>query len=637
MGSRVDVLWYGGDWYAGTLGDFNNITGLCQVQYDDGDMKWHDLSLDTWRPHIAPTPSSVVAALMVEAPSQEEEDRGVEGLSQLTEEGQRVDPAVLDVGATELAEEKAAAMEAAAATMNTEEVGGGVYVGVGATELAEEEAVEMEAAAATMNTEGAGGEALEMCSDGNGHSAAARIPASRGSLVVDAAGCINLQPLARAETEFPDLWQWKTASSGQLWRSLYGWMSGVSGITLYLQLQILVKSSDVWFHAHHWAIGVDQTPRLLQEDGSFASLPAGRRACQLPHFSVVLLLSLLQASESCETMFAEEFTTAGEMLPSEISKELQSRPRKAYTVAIKKYVKHAITYQLLPWSLARTTEESGPVFLRALLTTFFPEQANRASVCVVVEPGGELSMYHAALQDLTDATKVMEYLATSVDTNELQLCHERLLEMSVASHADTQYKAVISVRQWQNQADKEREKLKRAKSIGDLDKRAARAARDKALEKRQCFSLGFIEMCEDETFLKQVIRVAQTGLTIGGHVMPAIKWGKKCCCLLPMHQADCWQRASMIYKFNSDHFFHLYVHQMLAEGVFNMHDHNQMNVTADFKKAAVNMKVDNRMRERDKIREREAKSEREREREWFDAHLVNPKIEYDEFLKILTV
>jgi len=30
---------------------------------------------------------------------------------------------------------------------------------------------------------------------------------------------------------------------------------------------------------------------------------------------------------------------------------------------------------------------------------------------------------------------------------------------------------------------------------------------------------------------------------------------------------------------------------MLAEGVFNMHDHNEMNVTADFKKAAVNMKV----------------------------------------------
>ena len=30
---------------------------------------------------------------------------------------------------------------------------------------------------------------------------------------------------------------------------------------------------------------------------------------------------------------------------------------------------------------------------------------------------------------------------------------------------------------------------------------------------------------------------------------------------------------------------------MLVEGVFNMHDHNKMNVTADFKRAAVNMKV----------------------------------------------
>ena len=60
-----------------------------------------------------------------------------------------------------------------------------------------------------------------------------------------------------------------------------------------------------------------------------------------------------------------------------------------------------------------------------------------------------------------------------------------------------------------------------------------------------------------------------------------------------MHKEDCWKVAEQIYQFNSDHFFHLYVHQMLAEGVFNMHDHNEMNinVTADFKKAAVNMKV----------------------------------------------
>ena len=468
---------------------------------------------------------------------------------------------------------------------------------VGAAELAEEKVEEMAAAAAAINMAEAGGEVLEMCSN---HTAtcntATRTIATRtatgASLVVDADGCIKLKPLAAALTESPHLWQWKTGSSGQLWRSLYSWMSGVSGPTLYLQLQILVKSSDVWFHAHHWAIGVDPTPRLLQADGSFAPLPAGRRACQLPHFSVLLLLSLLQASESCTTMFAEEFKTAEQMLPAEISEELQSRPRKAYTAAIKKYTKHAVTYQLLPWSLARTTEESGPVFLRALLCTFFPEQATTSELWVAMEPDSELEMYNAALQDLTDPTDVMGYLATSNDAPELQLCHARLLEMSIESHADKQYKAVIAVKQWQNQAYKELNNLKRAKIIGDLDKCAARAVRNKALENKECFSIGFLEMCNNSAaFLKQVTRVAQSGLAISGRAVPAIKWGEQCSCMLPMHKEDCWQVADKIYQFNSDHFFHLYVHQMLAEGVFNMHDHNEMNVTAEFKKAAVNMKV----------------------------------------------
>lgn len=164
--------------------------------------------------------------------------------------------------------------------------------------------------------------------------------------------------------------------------------------------------------------------------------------------------------------------------------------------------------------------------------------------------------------------------------------------MSIESHTDKQYKAVISVKQWQNQADKERNNLKRAKSIGELDKCAARAVRNEAIENKECFSVGFLEMCSNSAaFLKQVTRVAQTGMTISGRAVPAIKWGKQCCCILPMHKEDCWKVADKIYQFNSDHFFHLYVHQMLAEGVFNMHDHNEMNVTADFKKAAVNMKV----------------------------------------------
>ena len=78
--------------------------------------------------------------------------------------------------------------------------------------------------------------------------------------------------------------------------------------------------------------------------------------------------------------------------------------------------------------------------------------------------------------------------------------------------------------------------------------------------------------------------------------MAAIKWGPKCPCMLPMHRPDCWKVADKVYQFSSDKFFHLYVHQMLAEGVFNMHDHNKMNVSADLKKAAVNMEVNKERR-----------------------------------------
>ena len=315
----------------------------------------------------------------------------------------------------------------------------------GTVELAEETAAKFGAAGAALAMAEAGGEVLTMCADVPVAKEAEKETFFRASTVVDADGRIKLEPLDGLE--YADLWQWKTGTSGQLWQSLYGWMSGTCGLVLYLQLQMLVKSSAVWFHAHHWAIGTDPTPRLLQKDGSFAPLPAGRRACQLPEFSLSLLLSLLQASESCETLFAEEYVTIDAMLPTEIAGEMKARPAKAYKAAIKKYTKHAMTYQMLPSSLARMTEDSGPVFLRAVISVFFPDVAIQAGVQAVVEPGSEADEYHAALQDITDPELIMHYLATASSPLETQLCHERFLEMAIEANAVTQYKAVIAERQ----------------------------------------------------------------------------------------------------------------------------------------------------------------------------------------------
>lgn len=368
-------------------------------------------------------------------------------------------------------------------------------------------------------------------------------------------------------------------------------MSGTCGLVLYLQLQILVKSSAIWFQAHHWAIGADSTPRILQGDGSFAPLTAGRRACQLPDFSLSLLSSLLRASEHCGAVFADEYTTMDAMLPSKIADEMKSRPPKAYKAAIKKYTKHAVTYQMLPWSLARITEDSGPVFLLALLCMFFPVVATRAGVVPTTEPDSDADEYHAALQDTTDPQLAMRYLSTVEEDLEIQLCHERLLEMATEAHADSQYKAVIAVSQWHYQAQKEERGSKRAKGITNQDKAAARAARAKSLSGKECFSLGFLELCQSPTFMDEVVRVAQTGMEISSCTLPAVKWGQQCNCKLPVHKHDCWTIAKQIYQFTSDNIFHFYVHQMLAEGIFNMHDHNKANVTPEFIAAGVNMKV----------------------------------------------
>ena len=141
------------------------------------------------------------------------------------------------------------------------------------------------------------------------------------------------------------------------------------------------------------------------------------------------------------------------------------------------------------------------MFLLALLCMFFPMVATRAGGVPTTEPDSDADEYHAALQDTTDPQLAMRYLSTVEEDLEIQLCHERLLEMATEAHADSQYKAVIAVRQWHYQAQKEKRGSKRAKGITNQDKAAARAARVKSLSGKECFSLGFLELCQSPTFM----------------------------------------------------------------------------------------------------------------------------------------
>ena len=44
VGKRVSVQWARNNWYEGSIDEFDPNTGMYHVTYDDGDVRWYDLS-----------------------------------------------------------------------------------------------------------------------------------------------------------------------------------------------------------------------------------------------------------------------------------------------------------------------------------------------------------------------------------------------------------------------------------------------------------------------------------------------------------------------------------------------------------------------------------------------------------------
>ena len=86
------------------------------------------------------------------------------------------------------------------------------------------------------------------------------------------------------------------------------------------------------------------------------------------------------------------------------------------------------------------------------------------------------------------------------------------------------------------------------------------------------------------------IVLKQSGLTIAGIAVPGVEWGKECTCG-EHHSQQCWLVVGRLYEFMKTEFFHVYVHQMFAEGCFNILDHNQKNASSDIRKAGLQVKV----------------------------------------------
>ena len=114
---------------------------------------------------------------------------------------------------------------------------------------------EMADAGHDIEVSSAGGEVISACS------AAPDKPSKAAPSIV------HLDPPKNLAKAGYGAYRWRAGMSSLRSTGLL-WMSGECGLYVYIVLSILAASSDLWFHAHSWAIGSDERPRLLQSDGT---------------------------------------------------------------------------------------------------------------------------------------------------------------------------------------------------------------------------------------------------------------------------------------------------------------------------------------------------------------------------------
>jgi len=371
---------------------------------------------------------------------------------------------------------------------------------------------------------------------------------------------------------------------------------------LFIVLSILATSSDLWFHAHNWAIGASDKPRLLQSDGSFKVLPAGMLACELPDQSLAFLREIMLALLSWKEKFAPMLKLA-ENLPERLQTELKERIPAAYTAASKQYLKHLVSYQLLPFSLGRLSEPSSPAFCSAIICTFFPALAEAHKLhWSCIDDGADVESHWSAADEMlvvANAEDVCTFLSTALvegDVRRQQRCHERLFEIAIEMKAaDVETKYLNSVRE---KNAKEFDEMKRKsqetgqpmtrrakKNVGDGDTKEASRLKQECIDEKRVFTLGLLESCklddlQPNTFLSQLLRIALSSR------LGEIKWGEKCTCDDPScHENQCWWTVCEIYFFLETEFFHLFIHQMWVEGAFNRLSNNQCNSSPELMNA----------------------------------------------------
>ena len=352
--------------------------------------------------------------------------------------------------------------------------------------------------------------------------------------------------------------RFRTGVAGTLWQMLLFWMCGSCGLFLYIQISVMAMASSTFFHLMNWCMGADETPRLLQENGEFVPLPPGRRALELPDQTLAFLRELNIARACWRETFKAEIELA-KSLPEHLHQDILKSIPAAYDAAISKYKSHLTSYQLLPNSLSRISEPTGPPYIRAFISVFFPSLATLEGFDVVRVSDEDLVQ--------SGAEELIEILAEAIadsDEGRQQFAHERLFMVSVYNNARrvaAEYvEAATAAAQKSFEIEKDAARTagtpvpKRRKPLRKGVRDEAAVLRAQAMEAQECNTLGLREGCAitdgkpNET-LSQLLCVARTNSASMSSPDP-ILWGAKCECAGSCHHLpNCWKNVDKLYWF----------------------------------------------------------------------------------------
>ena len=367
--------------------------------------------------------------------------------------------------------------------------------------------------------------------------------------------------------------------AGTLWQMLLFWMSGECGLYLFIQISVMALASDVFFHAMNWTMGADDKPRMLQEDEEFIALPDGRRSLELPDQTLGFLREMTVARHSWRDTFRDEVELA-KRLPEHLENDILEAIPAAYDAAITKYKKHLASYQLLPNSLSRMSEPTGPAYLRAFIVVFFPELAALEGFGAV--EASDADVVQSGAEEIID---ILSVAVVEADGDRQQFCHERLFKISILNSAqkvEAEYiEAATSKLVAEHQANKAAARLaggpvpRSRQRLGKEVHTAATKLRVDALKAKRCNTLQLREGCsmvdgKPNAMLSQLLRIAKSNTSVLESPEP-ICWGVKCCCAGSCHHLpNCWKNVELVYWFLHRKFAHQYVHQAWIEGAFNI-------------------------------------------------------------------